>query len=79
MNRYIQTQAECYLSASQVKHLPAGKSVDHNIIFGHFYLVAVARNILNEVLRDNLVSDVIAQPFDSHHGSGILTIGGVFF
>lgn len=78
MNRYIQSRAECYLPASQVKHLPAGASIDHNIIFGHFYLVAFARNVMNEVLRDHLVSDIIAQPFDPHHGSGILKIGGVF-
>ena len=60
MNRYIQSGVECYLPASKVKHLPAGASVDHNIIFGHFNLVAFARNILNEVLRDNLISNIIA-------------------
>ena len=78
MNWYIQSRVECYLPASQVKHLQAGASVDHNNIFGHFNLVAFARNILNEVLRDNLISDIIAQPFDPHHASGILTIGGIF-
>ena len=78
MNRYIPSEGECYLPASKVKHLPVGTLVDHNIIFGHFNLVAFARNILNEMLRDNLISDIIAQSFDPHHASGILTIGGIF-